>query len=414
MQDRNWGMLAVFSVIMGMAMSLPIYGGSVINTAMARGLGWDATALGLLVAGNMVATALLLPLGAKATQRIGVANSLVIGFAAMILGALGLIFLVRETWHAVIAYSLMMGATSAFSGVVPCQTGVAAWFPRRRTLALSILYAAVGTLTFGFISLITRIVALTGDWRGGWYVFVGAGAVGILLSVTMVREPPRAAGAQGPLSPGEIGPPPGAVAVYPDQSYGQAVRTPLLWVIALAMIITTAGSIFLTAHAQVYLLALQFSASQAASSLAVMQVGMVFGNLTFGFFAARLQLRRTMALALIAFALSFVLLAGVTSIATLYLFAIAAGIGFGAGQVGCMALLSHYWSPKVFPALTATGLITQTVGSAVVPIMAGRYYDLHGSYLPPIYAMAIANVLVAALIYFAGREPKRQPEASVA
>jgi MFS family permease len=144
MQDRNWGIVIVYAIIMCISMSLPIFGGSVVNTAMARAFGWDATSLGLLVVCNMATGALLLPIAAKATEKFGVRASMSIGFVAMGLGALALATIVSKPWQAVIAYSVAMGTTSAFSGIVPCQIGVAMWFPTRRTLAFSVLYAAAG------------------------------------------------------------------------------------------------------------------------------------------------------------------------------------------------------------------------------------------------------------------------------
>jgi MFS family permease len=330
-----------------------------------------------------------------------------IGFVAMGLGALMLATVVSKPWQAVIAYSLAMGTTSALSGIVPCQTGVAMWFPTRRTLAFSVLYAVTGITTFGAIGLITASIAQTGAWQSGWHVFGAAAVLGIVLAIFFVRSPADAAARQGPPGPGEMGAPVAGSTVYPDKTFGQAARSPLFIVIVLAMIVNTASSIFVAAHAQVYLLGRGYSAPEAASSMSVMQIGMVLGNLGLGFLAPRLELHRAMAAALAAFAAAFLILANVSGTAALLAFAIFAGIGFGAGQVGSMALIGHYWSSKIFPMLTATGLMLQTIGSAAAPLLAGSYYDRYGSYLPPIYAMMAMNVLVAVAILIAGRAPRQ-------
>lgn len=406
MQDRNWGMVVVYAIVMCISMSLPIFGGSVVNTAMARAYGWDSTSLGLLVVCNMAAGALLLPVGAKATEKFGVRASMTIGFVAMGLGALALATIVTKPWQAVIAYSLAMATTSAFSGIVPCQTGVAMWFPTRRTLAFSVLYAVTGIATFGLIELITASIAQTGAWQSGWYVFGAAAVLGIVLATLFVRSPADATAAKGPPGPGEIGTPIDGITVYPDKDFGQAARSPLFIIIVLGMIINTASSIFLAAHAQVYLLGLGYSAPEAASSMSVMQIGMVLGNISLGFLAPRIELYRAMAAALAAFAVAFLILANASGITALLVFAVSAGIGFGAGQVGSMALIGHYWSAKIFPMLTATGLMLQTIGSATAPLLAGTYYDRYGSYLPPIYTMMAINLLVAVAILIAGRTPR--------
>ncbi|WP_322966332.1 MFS transporter [Sphingomonas fuzhouensis] len=406
LQDRNWTALVVYGIAMCVSMSLPVFGGSVVNTAMARAYGWDATSLGLLVVTNMFTTAVLLPGAAKATEKFGVRLSMAAGFVAMIIGAALLATLVHSPYQAMIGYGVLMGVTSAFSGVIPCQTGVAAWFPHRRTVALSLLYAITGVLTFGLIALLGFGIEKTGDWRFGWYVFGGAGLFALCAVIVFVRDPPRTAGADGPVLPGEM-PQPGVAVVYPGRSFGTAARSPLFAVIILAMIVCTAGSIFLAAHGQVYLQKRGFALAEAASALSIMQIGMVAGNLCFGLIAPRITLRLAMASALISFGLGFYILANVSGAASLILFALAAGIGFGAGQVGSMALISHYWDHKIFPMLTATALMIQTIGSGVVPVLAGRYYDTHGTYLPPIYVMIIAYGLIAIAITIAGREPRQ-------
>jgi MFS family permease len=141
--------------------------------------------------------------------------------------------------------------------------------------------------------------------------------------------------------------------------------------------------------------------------MSVMQIGLVGGNLGFGFVAPRITLRRAVALGLCIFALAFIILANVSGQVSLFAFAIAAGIGFGAGQVGAMAVISHYWDHDVFPMLAAIALLIQAAGSAVAPIAAGVYYDTHGSYLPPIYAMGLLNLVAAISFYFAGYERSR-------
>lgn len=407
MRDRNWGILLVYGVLMCMAMSLPIFGGSVVNTAMSKSLDWNSTDLGMLIVVNMITTAVLMPIAAKTTEVIGIKKAMIFGFAVMIGGSISLLNLVGTPTGALVSFSLMMGVTSAFSGIVPCQTSVAAWYPNHRTLALSLLYAVVGLLAFGFIALISWGIEQTGDWRFGWQVFLGAGILGVLLSAVVVQDPPRRNEVDKPMFPGEMDRDKASATVYPGKTLRMVLVMPLFWIIVLVMVASTAGSVFLAAHAQVFLQAKGFSITQSASSMSLMQIGMVCGHLGFGFLAPRVTLRRAVAAALCMFTLGFVILANVTGQVSIVAFALAAGIGFGAGQVGAMALISHYWDHEVFPMLTAIALLIQTAGSAVAPIAGGIYFDIHGTYLPPIYAMGILNFVVAIAFYLAGSERRK-------
>lgn len=411
MRDRNWGILLVYGVLMCTSMSLPIFGGGVVNTAMAKSLNWSSTDLGMLIVVNMITTAVLMPLAAKATEGIGVTKAMIFGFTVMIIASLSLLYLVETPVGAVLPFGVMLGITSAFSGVVPCQTSVAAWYPNHRTLALSLLYAIVGLLAFGFIALISRGVEVTGDWRFGWKVFLGAGVLGVILSALFVRNPPRKGENEKPMFPGELDSGDDGAVVYPGKTIKQALAMPLFWIVVLVMVVSTAGSISLAAHAQVYLQLKGYSVSESAFSMSLMQIGMVVGNLGFGFLAPRITLRRAVALGLCIFAVGFAILANVNGPASIIGFAVAAGIGFGAGQVGAMAVISHYWDHKVFPMLTAIALLVQTAIGSIGPIAAGVYYDTHGTYLPPIYTMGLLNLLVAIAFYLAGSERSKSGKA---
>lgn len=413
MRQFKYGILPIYGILMCTAMSLPIFGGSVVNTAMAKSLHWGSTSLGLLIVVNMLTTAILMPVAAKLTESIGIKAAMIFGFAIMAVASFGLLNFIHTPVAAAVAFGFMMGVTSAFSGVIPCQTSVAAWFPEQRTLALSVLYAIVGLLAFAYIGLISRGIERAADWHFGWWVFLVAAVICMVLVAVFVRDPPHSGAADKPMFPGEMDSEAAGSVVYPGKTLKQALVMPLFAIIVLVMVATTAGSIFLAAHAQVHLQARGFSVTQSAFSMSLMQIGMVCGNLGFGFVAPRITLRRAVALGLGVFALGFVILANVTGEASVLAFAIAAGIGFGAGQVGAMAVISHYWDHTVFPMLTAIALLVQTLGSSVAPIAGGVYYDAHGTYVPPIYAMALLNFLVAVAFYFAGRERKIASPAAV-
>lgn len=394
--NRSWLVLAALSVEICIAMSLPIYGGSVANTYMAVALGWTRQALGLIIAVNMVANAAFAPVAAAVIGRLGVRSSMLAGNLIMIAGGLALATVVHEPWQAILAFSVTVGAAGALSGVIPCQTGVAAWFVGRRTMALSLLYAAQGVGGFLAVYAINSVNAATGQWRHGWWLFVGAGLVGLIIAVLFVRNAPVTANEPEPM-PASVAEEAAALSDRGD-TLADALRSPLLWAICLAMLALMAGSGFIMAHSQVYLRGLGFTPTVAASSISTLSIAMVGGNIGFGALAARLGLTRTYMLALLIFTAGLVLLANVQSSTSLIAFAIVAGVGFGAGQVGAMALLGHYWDARLFPALTATGLMVQTVGGGFVPVLAGAYFDAHQSYVPVIYVLAGANVAAALIL----------------
>lgn len=402
---QAWVVLGAFSLMLCISMSLPLYGGSIVYTQMAVELGWEKQTLGMLVAVNSLANALIGPFAARSVGRIGFRKSLIFGSCVMIGAAVWLASAVSLPWQALIAYGVLMGLVGAF-GLIPCQAGVAAWFVERRTMALSILYAATGVAGFVIISLVGNVVG-SGGWQSGWWVFVAAGVLGLLISSFIIRQP-QTDGPQGELMPGPP-PPGGQPSPMRDCTFSEALRSPLLWMVTVSMLTVSAGQTFMLAHSQVHLREMGITPAAAASTMSLLSIFMVAGNMGFGFFAPRLELRRAYVLAIGFFIAGFVLLANVNGLSVLYAYAVVTGIGFGGAQVGMMAILGHYWGTKVFPSLTAMGMIIQTIGGSIVSIAAGGYFDSHQTYLPVLYGIVGINA-VAAVILFLMSSPRPRGE----
>lgn len=392
---QAWIVLAAFSLMLCISMSLPLYGGSIVYTQMAVELGWDKQALGALVAVNMMTNALIGPFAARSVGRLGFRRSLVICSCVMTVAGIWLATAVSLPSQALVAYGVLMGLAGAF-GLIPCQAGVAAWFVERRTMALSILYAAMGVASFLIVSIVGNVVG-SGGWRSGWWVFAAAGVLGLLVSSLVIRNPP------GDTPEGELmpGPPPsgGPPTAARECTFSEALRSPLLWMTTIAMLTVAVGQTFMLAHSQVHLREMGIAPTTAASTMSLLSLFMVAGNMGFGFFAPRLELRRAYVLAIFLFVAGFILLANVNSLSMLYAYAVVTGVGFGAAQVGSMAILGHYWGTKVFPALTAMAMIIQTIGGSGSSILAGRYFDAHQTYLPVLYAIVVINVLAAVILF---------------
>jgi len=400
--------LTALSVMMCISMSLPIYGASVVNTYMATALGWNRETLGLLTSVNMVTVALFSPVAANVVGRIGIRKSLVIGCLTMMAGGGWLATVATRPWEAVAAFSVLMGLTSAFSGIIPCQAGVAAWFVRRRTLAISVLFAVVGAASFAVISLIGSVVESAGGWRSGWWVFVGAGIVGLLTSLLFVRNAPTGDDAQSSELRWDEAHEEGAQTTR-ELSLSKVVRSPLLWSVAFAMLAIATGEAFMIAHSQVYLRSIGISAAAAAFAMPVLSATMVLGNLGFNVLAASTDLRRAQIISMGVFVVGFAALASLhtANLMTAYVAVGLVGASFGAGQVGVMGMLGHYWSTALLPMLTAIVLLIQTVGGSLVAVLAGAYFDAHQTYLPVIFVIGTVNVLAILGLWATSAHPKQ-------
>jgi MFS family permease len=411
----GWRVLFALCFVICVNMAFPIYGASVMNTAMAVDMHWDRQSLGLLVAANMLTNGLAAPVAAVVVNRYGARLSLTVGSLLMLVATTAMATLVTNSWQGVIAFGLIGGLGTSFGAIVACQTAVAAWFGRRRARALSILYSATGIGGFIAPTLFSAVISGSGGkWQLAWWTFALFAAAALVTTLLFVRNTPAEAnlGASeevlAELSPesaqaGATEAPPAA-----EWTTKAALRSPMCWLVLLCMASLMSGASFYIAHGQALLHDLGYSVSAASMSVAIMAGASLLGNAVIGAFGDKVGPRPLLAGAMIVYALGLLLLPYASGAFGLYLYAPVMGIGFGAAQVGSMALLSQYFGTRPFASLSGVGVLVQTASASVIPIIAGAYFDAHHSYMVPIFALIALNVAVGAVL-FAARRPPQQP-----
>lgn len=417
--QSRWVMLGALCFMMWVGLALPIYGGSVLGTYMTSELHWERSALGLLIAANMTADGLAAPWVAALVTRIGVRRCLMIGCTLMGAASIALATWVAAPWQAAVAFGVI-GLAAAFISVIPCQTAAAAWFEYRRPFVLAVLFAAVGLGGFGFVWVVTGAIQGSAiGYRMGCWVFFAFSVMGLLVALLFVRDKPDAdklaawERADRARVSNELQFPPPDEPNKVDLRVRDALRSPALWAIYFCMFATTCGSAFVIAHAQAHLRDLGHSPVTAAATIGIISAALVAGNLGIGSIALRVGPRRSYFGALVLFALGLLTLTYASGPLGLYGYAVIYGIGFGAVQVGPMVLLSSYWNLKVFPMLTAIGLLMQTAGAAVSPVTAGVYFDRTGHY-EPVLLLIIGMVFVSMVLLRVIGPPKaRRVEAGI-
>jgi MFS family permease len=409
----GWRVLFALSFVICVNMAFPIYGASVMNTAMAVDMHWDRKSLGLLVAANMLTNGLAAPLAAVVVNRFGARLSLTVGSLLTLVSTAAMATLVSNSWQGVIAFGLIGGLGTAFGAIVACQATVAAWFSRRRARALSILYSATGIGGFVAPALFSGIITASGGrWQLGWWTFALFALAALVTTLLFVRNAPTEAQrnatdelrAEAPTGAAQAVSPSGTPAV--EWSTKASLRSPICWLVFTCMASVMAGASFYIAHGQALLRDLGYSASAASLSIAIMAGASLLGNAIIGVFGDRVGPRPLLVGAMMVYALGLLLLAHASGSYGLYVYAPIMGIGFGAAQVGSMALLSHFFGTRPFASLSGMGVLIQTGAASVVPVLAGAYFDTHHRYTLPIYVLIALNVGVGAVLLVARRPPR--------
>src|SRR5919109_3076236 len=144
--------------------------------------GWGIGTIGALMAVYYVVGALFSPVSGWLGERYG-ARRLMLAGALLYGGSMVLLGLVRQPWHFLLTFSVLLSLTQSIC-LVPLMAAVSGWFRRRLGLGTGILWAAGGLGA----ALLAPLVGSLLDQLGWQDTFWSLGAVGggVILSLTLL------------------------------------------------------------------------------------------------------------------------------------------------------------------------------------------------------------------------------------
>jgi MFS family permease len=128
-----------------------------------------------------VVGALFAPISGWLGERYG-ARRLMLAGGLLYGGSMGLLGLVRQPWHFLLAFSLLLALTQSIC-IVPLIAAVSGWFRRRLGLATGVLWAAGGLGAALLAPLVGCLMQALG-WQGTFWS-LGAIGGGLILSLTI-------------------------------------------------------------------------------------------------------------------------------------------------------------------------------------------------------------------------------------
>jgi MFS family permease len=407
-------MLAALWGVMFLNLGFPAYGPAVINAAMAKALGLHREMLGNMFSVYMIMSGLPGPLVAVSVNRFGVRKTLVLGSAFIIIGALLMATVVTSGMGGMLCFGLLVGTGVATGAALASQAGLARWFVRRRSLALSVLYSAGAVGGFVAAPLLNRLVQVSGTWRAGWWLLAVLSGLAACIALIFVRERPedvgQAADGFGAV-PADGRPhadtrPP--FVTRREWTFRDAVRNPTYWVLLISLLGTSGGYTLFLAHGVVHLQDLGHSAGVGAWAVGTMTVTGLFGKLILATLGDRIDPRYIFALFMAVFAVGLLLIVDARATWQVFSFATCFGIGFGGGLVCFMSVLSNYYGTRSFASLAGLAVAINTTVSAIAPKVAGHLFDQGVGYAATFYFLAAWGFIGAVVLIFT-----RRPEAMV-
>ena len=355
----------------------------------------SATALGALVMGVLAIFA------GRLSDRYG--PTPVLAWSGLLFGAgYALISVVGEPWHLFALFGLFIGVGMSTHDVATLST-IARWFVRRRGMMTGV--AKVGTAT-GQMALppLTALLIAGLGWRSA-ALALGAGAAVVLVvaAMAMKRPPPdRPAAAVGGAGTATAPPAP------PGGGFAEIRRSRVFWTLCAAQLLFFPTLMTVPLHIAVHGMDLGMTRGVAAVLLTVIGGASIAGRLTVGVFADRIGGRHAYVLCLVPLVTSLLILMVVDTYAPL--FAVVALYGFGHGGLFTVVspTVAEFFGTRAHGAIYGGIYFFGTIGGAVGPIMAGRVFDVTGSYEYAFAALALMGT--AALLLMASLPPRRSEQ----
>jgi len=405
----GWTMLVALWSVVFLNLGFPAYGPAVINPAMAKALDLHRETLGNMFSVYMIMSGLPGPLVALSVNHFGVRKTLVLGSALTIVGSLLMATVVTSGLGAMLCFGLLVGTGVATGSAMASQAGLARWFVRRRSLALSVLYSAGAIGGFVAAPLLNGLIEITGTWRAGWWLLAALSAAAAGIALVFVRERPED---MGQVADG-FGPPVAAGQPAPDTrpafvtrrewTFREAVRRPSYWLLLGSLIGGSGGYTLFLAHGVVHLQDLGHAARIGAWAVGIMTVSGLIGKVILAAFGDRIDPRYIYALFMAVFGVGLVVVVNAHALWQVFLFATCLGIGFGGGLVCLMAVLSNYYGTRAFASLAGLAIAINTTLSAIAPKVAGRLFDQGVGYGVNFYFLASWCFLGAIVLFFMRR-----------
>jgi len=378
-----WVLLSAFAGVFIFA-GIGLYCFSFFIKPLQAALGWDR---GSIMLGNTIwflSMGFASPLIGRLVDKHGVKRVIVTGTIMTGIGLTAL-SLMQQLWLFYISY-IVIGAGMAAIGQVPASAVVSNWFVKRRGLAIGVMSMAVGVGGLIFSPVIGGIIIPDFGWRVA-YLTLGIFTVVLMLPLALfvIRTKPEEKGLYPDgMSPEEYANlPKGTSSASPGLSLKIALATPAFWLIALCFIIHMLPQNGMMQTNVPHFNDVGFSETMVATIIGVMGMLSAFGKFAFGWLCDWIKAKYALAIGL-ALQLSAI---GVmmtidsnSSIAVVWLFAILMGLGIGSWLPTMSILVSYNFGLVAYGAIFGVISLINNIGGSVGPFLAGRIYDINGSY----------------------------------
>jgi len=314
---------------------------------------------------------------------------------------------VYALWQLYVFYGLLIGVGMS-GGMVPMMSTAARWFTKRRGLLTGIVLSGVGVGTMISPPVVSRLISSYG-WRTA-DIYIGIVFLVMLVVVSQFLK----------RDPGKIGQLPygadhieraGSTPEVSGFSLREALHTKQLWMLFVMYICLGTSQMAVMVHIVPHATDLGISPIAAANIMTIIGALSLTGRVVLGGVADRIGSKRALIIGLALMSVALFLLQSAKELWMFYPFAALFGFGYG-GDVALISLIvADLFGLRAHGAILGVVSFAYTIGCATGPLLAGRIYDVSGSYYLAFWVFAA--LCVVGLVILALLKPTREGSSAV-
>jgi len=287
---------------------------------------------------------------------------------------------------------------------VPLTAATASWFVHHRSLAVSLVSAglALGTT---LVAPLARWLIVTHDWRFAMLA-LGMIAWGVILpAAVLLRPAPAANDTAANASASDV--------VQADMTLGQALKTPVFWILSLANFACCAAHSGPLFHMVSYAAYCGAAPLTAATVLGAAGLAALFSRILCGLLADFVGAKRTLVACLVLQATAIALYGLAHELGTLYAVSVLFGFSYGGAMPLYAILVREHFPAKIMGSVFGVVAMIAALGMALGPLVGGWLFDRFGGY-GWLFVASSAISTAAALLAMTVRPHRTHPVAFAA
>lgn len=299
-------------------------------------------------------------------------------------------------WQLYLFYGLILGI--GLSSIdTPVLSTIARWFVKKRGMATGIAKVGVGLGVLVISPLAGWLVSSYG-WRSAFLVIGILSLLGIVSSGWFLKRDPRQIG-QLPDGNTQIEET-SSITSQPQFSVLKAIGTRQFWLFSTVWFITLFCAMTVLGHTAAYATDLGISTTVASTILGAIGGFSILGRLGMGSVSDKMGNKSVFIISTSLMAVSLLWLLFAKNEWMLFLFAAVYGIAHGALFTAVTPMLAELFGVESLGAIAGVVIFIGRIGGAIGPTLAGRIFDVTGSYHTAFLTCLVLSITGVLLIYF--------------